>query len=305
MGGGASAASTSGAPSDLAGVWVPTRHNEWFNRNPGKHSWRAQMPHTKITYDTSGTGKGWVGEFNVTVTTMSLAPGQWSATAQVPATFWKATDGNLTLLRDGTLEVRYPSNGIVEFWQREDGTVPQIARTQSGGKTKTRSSPGRSIYLVLRKAFGTKAIPYHWGIAIEEHPGSGHHRSHIYEVNGLMAIYGPEGLICTTGPCIGPANGTRLDQFQAIFDLNHGISTKIGKLPKGVAKTMKTHKEIDDFCHQWVQRHPVYNVIGPNCQTFAEDLFTFCTGHNLPYTKSLEALGEKGPEDDKRTQWLK
>merc|ERR1712224_261827 len=66
---------------------------EWYNRNPGKHRVRAQNPITKVTYDTSGKGEGQVGEYHVKYSTMSLAPGQWSATATVPKLFGKRKMG--------------------------------------------------------------------------------------------------------------------------------------------------------------------------------------------------------------------
>ena len=41
---------------------------------------------------------------------------------------WWGNDGNLTVLDDGTLHVRYPSNGIVEYWTRSDGRSQAILR---------------------------------------------------------------------------------------------------------------------------------------------------------------------------------
>merc|ERR1711991_924896 len=101
----------------LAGEWIPTRANEWTNRNIGvKHSVRATFPNTKMTYQRNGTGKGWVGDLYVKVSVNKLAPGHYNGKARVPALFWSASDGNFTILSNGTLEVRYPSNGIKEYW---------------------------------------------------------------------------------------------------------------------------------------------------------------------------------------------
>jgi len=103
-------------PFDLAGEWLPVRHDEWYNRLPGKHSQRARASATKMTYDSSGKGSGWVGEVFVDVQARCIAPGQYNAEFQVRASSktlpWEANDGRLTLLEDGTLQVQYPSTGI-------------------------------------------------------------------------------------------------------------------------------------------------------------------------------------------------
>ena len=49
---------SSSNPYPLAGDWVPTRFNDWYNNWPGKHSKRAADSTTKMTYDTSGHGTG-------------------------------------------------------------------------------------------------------------------------------------------------------------------------------------------------------------------------------------------------------
>jgi len=86
---------------------------------------------------------------------------------------------------------------------------------------------------------------------------------------------------------------TRLSQFEGLCDF--------GKY------TDKTEGEIEDFSREWVRRHPIYRIEGPNCQTYAEDLFTFCTGENLPFAKSVSRLtssGGTGPENHPGMAWL-
>jgi len=67
-----------GAPLDLAGTWVPARHSEWYNNNPGKHKHRARAAHTRIVYDPSGLGLGNVGEVRnfagSSITSLCLVP---------------------------------------------------------------------------------------------------------------------------------------------------------------------------------------------------------------------------------------
>jgi len=247
--------------------------------------------------------------------TTNLAPGKWSATATVPQTMWQANDGHLTLLPNGTLEVRYPSNAIVEYWQREDGRGAELAnRLQVASATpaapvvpRHRRSEQcyRGVYLIIRKAFGNEKIPYHWAIGIEEELGSEYDNLQIYEVNGSMGVYGPRGLIAASSPMLcGPISGTRLDQFEGILDLNLGIRTKLGTLGKGRALTQKTHNDIVKFTREWVLRHPIYKFEGPNCQTYTEDLFNFLTGCNLAYPKIAELQWQVGPEADARTVWI-
>merc|ERR1719269_326501 len=84
-------------PFDLAGEWLPVRHDEWYNRLPGKHSQRARSSSTKMTYDSSGNGSGWVGEVFVDVQARAIAPGRYSSKFSVrasPVTLpWSANDG--------------------------------------------------------------------------------------------------------------------------------------------------------------------------------------------------------------------
>jgi hypothetical protein len=277
--------------SELAGVWLPTRHGDWYNNNPGKHWMRAKMPHTKITFDAAGNGNGWVGEFNVVLQVTAISAGQYTATSRVPAIGWVAADGNYTLLSDGVLEIRYPSNGIVEYWRREDGEGQQIYASLQRGHAKEAKAArnragghGRPISLLFRHfGFGsTSDYLWHWALAIDQD---------VYEVGGLpMAIQTP------TGVPIGPAIPIRtaVDQFH-------------GQLALGES-TYKTDTEIRDFCRQWINTHPNYDARGPNCQTFSEDLFTFLTGDNLPFAKFIDRMGKngaEGPENDSRTVWMK
>ena len=70
-GGSADVEKYTGKASDLAGEWVPTRHDEWKNRNIGlPHKARAKMPQTKMKYKANGKGEGWVGDLYVYVKTV-------------------------------------------------------------------------------------------------------------------------------------------------------------------------------------------------------------------------------------------
>ena len=124
MGGAPSAPQEEYYCPDLAGVWRPTRCSEWTNDNIGSHKMRAKMPNSKMTYRTDGKGEGWVGDLYVFVAARPDGPGRYLAKGVVKL-LWSATDGQL-ILSDGNnaLQVRYPSNGIVEYWRREgSGTV--------------------------------------------------------------------------------------------------------------------------------------------------------------------------------------
>jgi hypothetical protein len=279
-------------PLDLAGSWLPIRHSEWKNRNIGKkHSERAAMPKTKVTYKETGSGEGWVGDLYVYYKVMCLAPGQYSAKAKIPILLWEAKDGNLTVLDDGTLEVRYPSNGIVEYWRRGDG-VNQLAvlsssRSSWNDNRKAQqaepSRSSRSIKIVFRKA-GYLGIAWHWGIAIGDS---------IYEVGGSMAVLGPRGVVRATGPVVSSArSGTKLSQFKGYVQNIEGTTYA----------SHSTDEEIEDFVKVWVTKHPMYNPAGPNCQTFTEDLFVFLTGKNLPFAKFADL--SRGPEASADTVWI-
>ena len=283
-----------GGPCDLAGDWVPCRHSEWKNWNLGvSHKSRAAATHTKVTYDPQGRGKGRVGELFVQYTVSTIAPGQYTATARVPLLLWVATDGNLTLHRDGTLEVQYPSNGIVEYWTRASGSAaPHLAL---GGAPVVRpSGPSRPLKLVLRH-FGPGSllgsstdIGWHWGLAVGD-------ESACYEVCGSMAVIGPHGLIAASSPLATKTRPTQLAQYDAYL-----------RLPQ---TTWRSDDEIDAFARQWVRTHPIYVLFGPNCQTFAEDLFTFLCGQNIAFSKSANRLDSFGrgaaPEHHPSTVWLK
>jgi hypothetical protein len=114
---------------DLAGEWLPTRHDEWKNSNIGSHKLRARMPHTKMTYRANGKGAGWVGDVYVSVAASRVAPGEYSSTARITVLLWSAKDGRMSVQGD-SLEVRYPSNGIIEFWRRAQRTQAQVAQPQ-------------------------------------------------------------------------------------------------------------------------------------------------------------------------------
>jgi hypothetical protein len=242
------------------------------------------MPNTKMTYTSSGSGKGWVGELWVTVQVWKLAKGQYSSKAKVPALFWSASDGNMMLLPDGILQVRYPSNGIVEYWQRPGQTQGQLSREVP--EPTAVAHEVRALVLVLRRVDGL-GLAWHWGL------GVGYTSSlSIYEVAGAdNAIVGPRGTVCGL-PLPGKAawSGTRINQFAGYIELPRDRLTS------------KTDSDIESFCRQWRQRHPVYNAAGPNCQTFTDDLHIFLTGQPLEFHKFID--GKRGPEKSSSMVWL-
>ena len=269
---------------DLAGEWLPIRAAEWKNRNIGSHAARARMPWTKVAYQANGTGEGWVGDVHVQYELMPLAPGHYSAKARIPALFWSANDGNLTVLGDGTLEARYPSNGIVEYWRRADGRTTVAA---GAGRAMSTSSYGeeRRIKVVFRRVDGL-GIAWHWGLAVGDS---------IYEVGGSMAVIGPRGVVCATGPVVSDAlNGTRLGQFDGYVEHIDAA---------GPRTSTCTDADIEAFATEWCHRHPTYNALGPNCQTFTEDLYIFLTGQNLGFAKFADL--QRGPEASARAVWLR
>lgn len=270
---------------DLAGEWVPTRQDEWYNNNPGKHRLRARVPYTKVTYDTDGKGNGWVGELNVNIEVSSIAPGKYTASCRFG--LWYAGDGNLTILDDGVLQVRYPSNGIVEYWQRVDGQgATNLAKAQSKWKAATKvrgKASERALTLALRACLevANEEYVWHWALAVNDE---------VYEVAAWMGIMGPRGIVASNALVV-PYN-TALGQFHGYLPLD--------------LKTRKSDVEICKFIEDWVSTHPKYNALGPNCQTFSEDLYTFCTGHNLPFAKFADLLSLNrgaGPESHWRTVW--
>jgi len=308
-----SPSASSESPFDLAGEWVPVRHDEWYNRLPGKHSKRARSSSTKMTYDSNGNGCGWVGEVYVDVTARSIAPGHYNAKFQVRTSLktlpWTANDGNLTLLEDGTLQVQYPSHGIREYWRRVDGRgaeILQLAREQhctASGSTSEESKENdctaeniqrqqRPIALVFRHfgdSLGARKDGYlwHWGLRVGDS---------IYEVNGAMAVMGPNGIVAASTPLVKHVH-TNLSHFHGYVDLPH--------------TTRRTDEAIESFSRDWVRHHPIYQALGPNCQTYAEDLFTFLTGADLPFAKTADKVVGKGgnsslhgPEQHSRAVWL-
>lgn len=298
-------------PFDLTGDWTPTRHDEWYNRLPGKHSHRALAPSTKMTYDSDGNGSGWVGEVYVHVKARVIAPGRYTCKFQVQASLktlpWAANDGRMTLLEDGTLQVQYPSHGIREFWRREDGCGIQILREarEQGFTKRSRSSSQhckehhqsavnrlprlqrRKIRLVFRHFGGAKQdrLLWHWGLSVDDS---------IYEVNGAMAVMGPNGIVAASSP-LAKNVCTNLSQFHGYLDMPQG--------------TRKTDGEIEEFSRRWVKLHPIYKALGPNCQTYTEDLFTFLTGEDLPFAKTADKImGNNivltGPHSSPNSVWL-
>ena len=275
---------------ELAGSWVPIRHGEWTNRVPGiSHSARARMPVTKMTYDSDGKGKGWVGEVHVTVILTKLARGHYSATAKA-GLFWKGNDGNYTLKSDGTLEARYPSSGIKEYWKRASGSrssAPPAAARAPLKSSPVQGGPSRNIRVFFRKV-DAMGVAWHWAL------GVGTNQYSIFEVGGLlpMAIIGPKGVITGVpypGQPAARAGGTRMNQFQGYVQMT-------GKT------THRTDAELETFSKQWANRHPVYNAQGPNCQTFTEDLYIYLTGENLGFAKFADL--KRGPESSAAAVWL-
>ena len=302
--GGAIAATVSAPPppgtgdcSALAGDWVPCRHDEWRNRNIGpSHKSRARAAHTRVTYDAQGRGTGRVGEHVVQYSVSQIADGKFTATAKVPLILWTATDGNLTLHRDGTLEVQYPSNGIVEYWQRAGGAQarPRLVRVLSRRSGRVAPQPSRPIRLVIRH-FGpgsplgsSKDLKWHWGLAIGDD-------NDCYEVAGSMCVIGPNGIVAASSMFATKTRPTHLSQYDAYLSLPQ--------------RTQKTDEDVIAFCRQWVNQHPMYHILGPNCQTFADDLFTFLCGKSLPFDKSANRIDNfgrgTGPEHHSSTQWIR
>jgi len=285
-------------PLDLAGEWFPVRHDEWYNRSPGKHSQRARSSSTKMTYDSCGNGSGWVGEIYVVVQARPKAvPGQYSAKFTVQQPFpWTASDGHLTLLCDGTLQVQYPSLGIREYWRHADGRV-----NSSGCPSMTSPmKPHRKIDLVFRyfgDSLGLKkdGIMWHWGLRVDES---------IYEVNAVMgmAVMGPNGVVAPSSLWVTSVR-TEILHFDGYLSLSQ--------------KTSKTDQEIEEFTCRWVKEHPAYHALGPNCQTYADNLFMFLTGEDLPFAKSADKVmnpsawgpggsrGLYGPEVNPSAVWMK
>ena len=270
----------------LAGAWVPVRKGEWKARVIGiPHAARAAMPHTKMVYDSTGNGKGWVGDVHVKVKVHTLARNQFSTTAK--SMFWSGSDGNLTLHGDGTLEVRYPSSGILEYWKRSGGaTHAQAAKKPVETPTNAsfaaaRSSPARRIKIVFRRV-DKLGIGWHWALALGDS---------IWEVAGVpMAIVGPRGVVVGIPypGHKGASSGARLSHYDGYIQM------------QGTSR--KTDDEIDKFSRDWASRHPLYNAYGPNCQTFTEDLFIYLTGQNLGFAKFADL--QSGPEKSAEAVWL-
>jgi len=263
------------------------------------------------------TRQGWVGEVYVRVTAKCIAPGQYTAQFDVDASWktlpWSATDGNLTLLPDGVLQVQYPSYSIREYWTRVDGrgreilatakrrnehSVRSSSQTNNGNIAKTGIQTRRKIMVVFR-FFGanksnTDRLQWHWAIGIDDRYAP----VEIYEVSGSMAVVGPKGTVAASSIFVAPVN-TKLDQFDGYLDMPSHTTTK-------------SDEEVVSFCRSWVKGHPMYRIEGPNCQTFAEDLFTFLTGEDLPFKKTIHKVAggapvgdnSGGPEASSSAVWL-
>ena len=287
-----------------------------------------------MTYEPSGLARGRVGEFAISSRITQLAHGQYTAEARVPHGWgvgWIATDGNLTLLPDGTLHVTFPSNGITEYWRRETpppahivqvvpvatavavssearggAYAPQFAYPHQVGYSADRPQiqiqrsysnvTPRPVKLAIRR-FAENSILgsigdlcWHWAICVGE-------ENSCFEVNGSMAVWGPKGLIVANSPLIARITPTKVGQYQGesirgdeLKSYVGGCSHKAFRSSAGVCdlgfSTTKSDDDIKAFSKQWVANHPVYRIAGPNCQTYAEDLFTYLTGNNIPFPKS-------------------
>lgn len=84
--------------------------------------------------DSNGNGAGQSGGYRVRFNATYVGPGRYAVTAHIPGLFgsklWKANDGSIQALADGTMKVMYPSNGIVEYWRRA-GEPPAKRPSQS------------------------------------------------------------------------------------------------------------------------------------------------------------------------------
>merc|ERR550537_1367487 len=94
-----------------------------------------------------------------------------------------------------------------------------------------------------------------------------------------MAVMGPNGIVAASSPLIKNVR-TNLSHFHGYLDLPQW--------------TQKADEEIEEFSRRWVKLHPVYKALGPNCQTYAEDLFTFLTGEDLPFAKAADKIVGQG-----------
>ena len=153
-------------------------------------------------------------------------------------------------------------------------------------------APSRPLKLLIRHfGYGNplgneRDMGWHWALAVGK-------ENACYEVCGWMVVRGPKGVIAASSP-VGGSKRTHLSQFDACL-----------AMPQ---TTTKSDAEIENFTRQWVKGHPMYLLAGPNCQTYAEDLFTFCCGENLPFAKSATRLGSwgkgDGPERHPNIEWL-
>jgi len=257
-----------------------------------------------MTYSGDGMGRGQVGEFAIEVAVTQIAPGQYTAQSRVPHGWglgWIATDGNFTLLGDGTMHVKFPSNGIVEYWMREGASplmpvayaVPASESAPSYNPSYNPSySPSRPVKLAIRRFAKNSDLGslndlcYHWGVCIGD-------ENSCYEVQGSMVVFGPNGLVAASSPLMIRLSPTNISQYQGVCEF--------GKY------TNKSNADVEAFSKQWVKNHPMYHIPGPNCQTYAEDLFTFLTGENLPFAMSTERLRDRslsGPEKHPGMRWF-
>ena len=136
---------------------------------------------------------------------------------------------------------------------------------------------------------------WHWCVAIGEN-------EQAFEVAAndttmAMAIKGPDGMVASTEEHF-------ISDHTAKTDLRRDFDGCL-VLPKS---TKKTITEVENFSKQWCSSHPSYTAIGPNCQTYCEDLYTFLTGDYLPYEKSATRMmgraPQDGPEKDEKAEWI-
>ena len=193
----------------LAGAWVPVRKGEWKARVIGiPHAARAAMPHTKMVYDSTGNGKGWVGDVHVKVRCT-----HWRETSSAPRP--SPCSGRTAGRRcgDGTLEVRYPSSGILEYWKRSGGGDPRSG--EKAGKTPTNTSFAAANPLLLEESrlFPEGRQAGYW-LAL----GACTWR---FNMGSCWAAHGdcwPTGCRCWHPvPCPSASNGARLSNYDGFL----------------------------------------------------------------------------------------
>merc|ERR1711907_887598 len=105
---------------------------------------------------------------------------------------------------------------------------------------------------------------------------------------------GPNGIVAASSPMVKNSK-TNIAQWDGYLEMPQS--------------TQKTDEDIEEFSRRWVKLHPIYKALGPNCQTYTEDLFTFLTGEDLPFAKTADKIvGDgtvlQGPHSSPNAVWL-